>query len=210
MSQIIKQKPKKFFKTSTKETIISNDKKKILSELIDVIIIERKKLKKVRINYISTQNSTSSQLYQIWTHFAIHFFKLKRIKSYSGGLTVSSINAEVVSILQSVGFCFKLLEFDHQNPIYEVSYKNMKKPLVIYSKLYDSLISNKPFIAVSLSKTIDEYCLYIPEVISKVYLPLNNLENTYKSNKSLKYYADLNQQIAAEVYFVFEQVQKLS
>ncbi|OIQ36390.1 MAG: hypothetical protein BM563_10860 [Bacteroidetes bacterium MedPE-SWsnd-G1] len=210
MSQIIKQKPKKFFKTSIKETIISNDRKKILTELVDAIIIERKKLKKVRVNYISSQNSTTSQLYQIWTHFAIHFFKLKRLKSYSGGLTVSSIDVNVVNILQSVGFCFKLLEFDHQNPIYEVSCKNMKKPLVIYSKLYDSLISKKPFIAVSLSKPVDEYCLYIPEVNSKVYLPMNNLEKTNKSNESLKFYSDFNIQIAAEVYFVFEQVQKLS
>ena len=149
MSEITTIKTKEFFNNANAKVTIGTNRKELLDRLVDQIVIERRKQHKVRLNFICTHNSRRSQLAQVWAHYAIRYFKLKRIKSYSGGTEVTAMHRNTVKTLQDAGFKFKLLEFSHENPVYEISFKKSKKPIVSFSKLYDDPINKKPFIAIT-------------------------------------------------------------
>lgn len=203
------QKPKKFFKLASKEIYIKDERQQVLLEIVHQIVSQHNMNKKVRLNFICTHNSRRSQLAQVWAHFAIQYFKLKRIKSYSGGTEVTAMHPNTVKTLQTVGFHFKLLKFNHENPVYEVSFKNMRKSIVAFSKLYDDVSNNKPFIAITTCSSANENCPFIPNALARIHVPYIDpkiSDNTPKMNAT---YLETNKQIAAEMYFVFQQVQNL-
>ena len=101
-------KTKKFFKESIKEFKIIDDRKILLDSIAQFIKSERKESHKVRLNFICTHNSRRSQLAQVWAHYAISYYKLKKIRSCSGGTEVTAFHKNTVQTLQYVGFDFTL------------------------------------------------------------------------------------------------------
>lgn len=209
MKETTIQKPKKFFEQASKEIPISDKRKRVLSKIIDQIVAERKAQKKVRLNFICTHNSRRSQLGQVWAHYAVQYFKLKRIKSYSGGTEITAMHPNTVKTLQDVGFMFKLLEFNHENPVYEVSFKNMRKPIISFSKIYDDPANKKPFIAITTCSSAHENCPFIPHALARIHVPYIDPKIADNTTEMCEKYLETNKQIAAEMYFVFEQVQNL-
>lgn len=209
MSETTTIKTKKFFNNANVEDTISNKRKELLNTLVKQIVIERKKSNKVRLNFICTHNSRRSQLAQVWAHYAIQYFKLKRIKSYSGGTEVTAMHKNTVKTLQEVGFKFKLLEFSHENPVYEISYKKVKKPIISFSKLYDDPINKKPFIAITTCASAEENCPFIPEALKRIHLPYIDPKSSDNSPEMEAKYLETNQQIATELFYVFQQVKNL-
>lgn len=201
-------KTKKFFNASIKEFEITEDRKVLLNTISQFISNERKKFKKVRLNFICTHNSRRSQLAQVWAHYAISFYKLKRIRSYSGGTEATAFHRNTISTLQDAGFKFTLKEFSHENPIYEISYKGMKKPIVGFSKLYDHKINKAPFIAITTCSSAAENCPFIPEALQRFHVPYIDPKSSDDTELMSKKYLETNRQIAAEMNYIFQQVSK--
>lgn len=202
-------KTKKFFKQSFENFKLSDERKQVLLKIVDLVVTERKKLLKVRLNFICTHNSRRSQLGQVWAHYAVQYFKLKRIKSYSGGTEVTAMHANTIKTLQNVGFKFSLLEFSHENPVYEITYNKIRKPIIAFSKLFDDVSNKKPFIAITTCASAHENCPFIPEALARIHVPYIDPKIADNTPEMDKKYLETNEQIAAEMYFVFQQVQSL-
>ncbi len=209
MSEITAIKTTKFFNNANAIITLDTTRKELLNTLVDQIVIERKKNNKVSLNFICTHNSRRSQLAQVWAHYAIRYFKLKRIKSYSGGTEITAMHRNTVKTLQNVGFKFKLLEFSHENPVYEISFKKMKKPIVSFSKLHDDTINKKPFIAITTCASAEENCPFIPDALARIHLPYIDPKSSDDTPEMQTKYLETNQQIAAELFYVFQQVKSL-
>jgi arsenate reductase len=202
-------KTKKFFTNSIYEVSIPENRRDFLTTIAEKIIEQRHKLKKVRLNFICTHNSRRSQLAQVWAHYAIENYKLRKIKSFSGGTETTAFHRNTVKTLQQVGFKFELIQFSHTNPIYEITSKNMKKPIVGFSKIYNDEINKKPFIAITNCSSAEENCPFIPDAVHRFHLPYEDPKSADDTTFTQKKYLETNQIIAAEMNFLFLQVSDL-
>lgn len=192
-----------FFINALNDLNVDENRKKSLQSIALFISTEIKENRHVNLNYICTHNSRRSQLAQVWSSYAVNYFKLKNIENFSGGTAVTSFYRNTVKTLQEVGFNFQILEFSHQNPEYLINYVNCVNPIIGFSKLYDHEHNKKPFIAITTCSNANENCPFIPDAIKRFHLPFNdpkNFDNTlYQSEK----YLEVNKQLAGEIHYIF-------
>ncbi len=195
-----------FFEEAYLTSTISEERKKILHEIAAFISEKIAQNEPVNLNYICTHNSRRSQLAQVWSSYATTFFNLPTIRSFSGGTSATSFNRNTVKTLQEAGFNFQILEFSHQNPVYLITYKNCKKPIVGYSKRYDCQKNDKPFIAITTCAKAAQNCPFIVDAVKRFHLPFNDPEKFDSNSQMLENYLKINTQIAREIYTVFKQI----
>ncbi|MEO9571193.1 MAG: hypothetical protein ABJH82_03300 [Polaribacter sp.] len=197
-----------FFLNAFNALTLTNDRKELLVKISKGIAVEYKNEGIVNLNFICTHNSRRSQLGQVWGFFAANYFNLN-INSFSGGTEVTAFYRNTVKTLQSVGFTFHLANFSHQNPKYVISFKGTSKSIFGFSKRFDNKENTKPFIAITTCNNADTNCPFIPEAIYRFHLPFVDPKSSDGTELQDESYLKTNQQIAAEVYFIFAEVKKL-
>ncbi len=201
----------KIFSNKAIETIsIDKERQGILKLIASFIVSQCKKLNDVHLNFICTHNSRRSQLSQIWAHYAIEKYKLKRIKSYSGGTEVTAFHRNTIKTLQKAGFKFKLINYSHENPIYEITFSKAKNSITGFSKLYNDSINNDPYIVITTCSNAEQNCPFIPEAVERFHVGYTDPKVSDDSESMDKTYLETNKQIAAEMDFLFLQVSMLS
>ncbi len=202
-------KTKLFFIDALKKVTIDDKRKELLVSIAEFIASEIKKLNTVNLNFICTHNSRRSQLSQVWAHYAIEFYKLKGIESFSGGTETTAFHGNTVKTLQEVGFEFKLNEISHTNPVYEITFDGVNQPIIGFSKIYDDNSTKKPFIAITTCSSANENCPFIPEALQRFhvgYIDPKSSDNTVNMSKK---YLETNQIIASEMNFLFQHISKI-
>ena len=145
---------------------------------------------------------------QVWSFFAANYFDLKNITSLSGGTEATAFHSNTVKTLQEVGFTFDVVDFLHQNPTYSISFEGSETTLIAFSKTFDDDSNTKPFIAITTCNDTDENCPFIPDALQRFHLPFEDPKIADGSIEESAEYLKTNQQIAAEIFFVFSEVQK--
>ncbi|TXD50384.1 hypothetical protein ES044_16715 [Polaribacter sp. IC066] len=199
---------KNFFLNSAKKTSIKEDRKLLLLKIAEAIANEHSKNEVVNLNFICTHNSRRSQLGQIWSFFAAHYFNLN-INAFSGGTEVTAFHRNTVKTLQKVGFHFQLEDFSHQNPTYSISFDATKKAILGFSKLYSDAINIEPFTAITTCNNADKNCPFIPSAQHRFHLPFVDPKASDGTTQQSETYLKTNQQIAGEIFFIFDHVKKL-
>ena len=196
-----------FFLNAYNKITLSDDRKNLLLKISEGIIEEYKKKGVVNLNFICTHNSRRSQLGQVWGFFAANYFDLN-INSFSGGTEVTAFFKNTVKTLQKVGFIFHLENFSHQNPKYIISFEGTTKSILGFSKRYDDVENKNPFIAITTCNNADTNCPFIPEATYRFHLPFVDPKASDNTELQDETYLKTNQQIAAEIYFIFSEVKK--
>lgn len=200
---------KKFFEQATSTIHIEINRKLLLQSIASKISTTlQEKNNEIYLNFICTHNSRRSQLSQVWAYYAAHYFKTPNIKSYSGGTAVTAFFKNTVKTLQTAGFNFEVIEFNHQNPKYAIRFDDKNTPLFGFSKLYDDPSNTNPYIAITTCSSADENCPFIPDAISRFHLPFKDPKEFDDTHKEEEAYLETNQRIAAEMYFLFNELKK--
>ncbi|WP_231494765.1 hypothetical protein [Polaribacter sp. Hel_I_88] len=199
---------KNFFLNSSKKMVLLEERKKVLLKIAETIALEYSKKEVVNLNFICTHNSRRSQLGQVWSFFAANYFKLN-INAFSGGTEVTAFHRNTVKTLQKVGFDFQLENFSHQNPAYRISFDATKNSILGFSKLYDDVANLTPYVAITTCNNADENCPFIPNTKHRFHLPFVDPKVSDGTAQQEEIYLKTNQQIAGEVYFIFDSVKKL-
>jgi arsenate reductase len=197
-----------FFVNAYKKATISDERKTLLLKISDAIAKEHTLNKEVNLNFICTHNSRRSQLGQVWSFYAAHYFKLN-INAFSGGTEVTAFYRNTVKTLQKVGFEFQLIDFSHQNPTYQISFKGTKKAVLGFSKFYSDPLNKEPFMAITTCNNADINCPFIPTASHRFHLPFVDPKHSDGSDTQEETYLQTSQQIAGEIYFIFSEVKKL-
>ena len=161
------------------------------------------------INFICTHNSRRSQLGQVWSFFAANYFKLN-INALSGGTEVTAFHGNTVKTLTEVGFKFDIKEFSHTNPTYRISFDENKSSLLGFSKIYDDDENKTPYIVLTTCNNADENCPFIPEASARFHLPYTDPKHSDDSIEQEATYLQTSKIIAAEIYFLFNEIKNLS
>lgn len=201
-------KAKNFFENSHRNLVLDEKRKALLieiSESIKEIYVNNNQ--QVSINFICTHNSRRSQLGQVWTFFASHYFGLN-ISSFSGGTEVTAFHRNTVKTLKDVGFSFQVEEFSHQNPVYQVSFEGTRNYILGFSKTFDHDINQAPYVAITTCNSADENCPYIAEAVKRFHLPYIDPKGSDGTPNQAEAYLKTNKMVASEIYFIFDRIKK--
>lgn len=199
---------KKFFEGAKTTLVLSDERRDLLLNIADTIVDEYNDREKVNINFICTHNSRRSQMGQVWTFFAVEYFELKNIYSFSGGTEVTAFHRNTVKSLQKAGFEFNVIDFSHQNPRYLITFKGTKKSIIGFSKIYDNDENEFPYLAITTCDSADQNCPFIADALHRFHLPYIDpkvADNTELQNEK---YLETSKQIAGELFFIFEEVKR--
>lgn len=207
MSKTSTTSPENFFKLASKSIELTEVRKKILLDISQGIANTYLKKNVANLNFICTHNSRRSQLGQVWTFYAANYFNLN-IHAFSGGTEVTAFYKNTVKTLQSVGFEFTVVDFSHENPKYAITFKESKNSILGFSKRFDDETNKSPFIAITTCNNADENCPFIPTALERFHLPFVDPKFSDETPEEESAYLKTNEQIAAEIFFIFNEVKK--
>lgn len=186
------------------ERDIPEKRKTILAPLV-TYIFEKIELNQIpQLNFICTHNSRRSQFAQVWASTAAAFFNVSAVCN-SGGVEVTAFNYRAIESLRRAGF--EIEGKESENPRYEIRISPERMPIMTYSKLFnEGFKENIPFAAVMTCSHADENCPYIPLAEVRIPLLYNDPKEFDGTAIEEKMYDNCSQQIASELFFVFQNV----
>lgn len=185
---------------------ISEERKSILSPLIEYITDKVKSGDKANINFICTHNSRRSHLSQIWAQTAASHFSIPAVCCYSGGTEETALFPKVAETLAGQGF--EILKINEgSNPVYAVKYSPNALPIIGFSKKYDSPFNPaSDFAAVMTCSQADGGCPFIAGAEKRIPITYQDPKLSDSTPLQTKIYAERSLEIAAEMFYVFSQI----
>lgn len=186
--------------------IIPAHRKVLLEKISQYISLKKKEDKSVNLVYICTHNSRRSHFGQIWAQVAANYYGIKNVNTYSGGTEATAFNINAINAIKRVGFNVKPINIE-KNSIYHVSYDDIEKPIVCFSKVYDDVKNpQSEFAAIMTCSDAEENCPFIPGVelrIGTTYEDPKAFDNTPLQDAK---YDERCKQIALETFYVFSKI----
>jgi hypothetical protein len=163
---------------------ISSTRKAELNKLADQIVVEKSNLGHASVVFNSNNNSTLSQMSQVWMQVALDKYRIKDVSVVSSGVTASEIGKETIYAFKVVGFnistntvAFKkqsyllryswdgnqVLLFSKKSDNYQIPVNN-----VVISKTEDIVLNEDN--AIQMSKQIATEMMYVAEKIQNSHL----------------------------------------
>ena len=182
-------------------TLIVDHRKDLLKPLRDYIVLKSKQKVEANLNFICTHNSRRSQFTQVWAKIISDYYGFN-INSFSGGTEVTNCNTRTISSFERMGF--KVKNPAGENPHYELTYHEKRKPIIVYSKTFDDISNPKNnFAAVMTCTNADENCPIIPGAEKRISLPFEDPKIFDNSTQESEKYDERSIQIATEMKYVF-------
>ena len=183
-------------------TLIVDHRKDLLKPLTDYIVLKSKQKVEANLNFICTHNSRRSQFTQVWAKIISDYYGFN-INSFSGGTEVTNCNTRTISSFERMGF--KVKNPAGENPHYELTYHEKRKPIIVYSKTFDDISNPKNnFAAVMTCTNADENCPIIPGAEKRISLPFEDPKIFDNSAQESEKYDERSIQIATEMKYVFK------
>ena len=182
-------------------TQVDDHRKALLKPLRDYVVLKAKQKIEANLNFICTHNSRRSQLSQVWAKIISEYYGYN-INSFSGGIEVTACNERTIASFERMGFEVK--NPGGKNPHYEITYHENRKPIVVFSKIYDDAPNPKNnFAAVMTCTHADENCPFIPGAEKRISLPFEDPKAFDDTPKESEKYDERSLQIATEMKYIF-------
>lgn len=183
---------------------IPENRKEILKPLISFIQKKKDENNPILLNFICTHNSRRSQLGQVWAK-AISVYLGIDTECFSGGTEETAFHQNARAALSRAGF--QIENEVGTNTHFKVSYAENDKPLVCFSKVYDSEENpSKGFAAVMTCSHADENCPFIPGADARIALDYKDPKESDGTPQAAEKYDERSDQIASEMIYVFKSI----
>lgn len=185
-------------------TILEN-RKLILTRLINYIQSKANEDKEIKINFICTHNSRRSHLAQVWAKAMAHYFSIKNVSCYSGGTEVTALYPKIVETLKTNGFSIQ--NTPGLNSVYEIKYSEIEKSIPCYSKKVDQEANPKTnFAAVLTCSEADDACPVVRGAEERILLTFEDPKSYDDTPLQTEKYLERSLQIATELHYVFSKI----
>ena len=185
---------------------ISEERKKILKQLIDFVQTKKNENLPVNLNFICTHNSRRSHLSQIWAQTMAANFNINNVFCYSGGTEATAMYQAVGKTLTKQGFELNQLT-ENKNSIYAIKYSEDNHPIIAFSKTFDSVFNPKSnFAAIMTCSHADENCPFIAGALQRIPVRYEDPKAFDNTPIQLEKYEERSFQIATEMKYVFSKI----
>lgn len=187
---------------------IPNERKQLLQPLVNAIQQKVADKKPIRLNFICTHNSRRSHLSQIWAKTIAYYFGIDNVQCYSAGTEVTAMFPMVVETLKNTGFKVANLSSGN-NPVYSIKYADNEPSIVGFSKVLATDFNPKTeFIAIMTCANADENCPFVAGAEQRIAITYDDPKAFDNTPLQAQKYLERSEQIAAEMYWVFSQIEK--
>ena len=183
------------------DTLIVDHRKDLLKPLRDYVVLKSKQKVEANLTFICTHNSRRSQLAQVWAKIISDYYGFT-VNSFSGGTEVTNCNSRTIASFERMGF--KVKNPGGENPHYELTYHEKRRPITVFSKTFDDASNPKNnFAAVMTCTNADENCPIIAGAEKRISLPFEDPKIYDNSNQESEKYDERSTQIASEMKYIF-------
>ena len=186
---------------------IKDERKENLNILGEYILSNSPGKSGISLLFICDKNSRRSQFAQVWAQTAAYFYKIDKLKSYSGGLSETAINYRIMESLKRAGFSVTAVEAYSKNPVYLLSLGRKYPDIFIFSKRYDYW--NNPsmdFASIYCSKSEEISELKVLGSDQIIELPYENVQIFDSSVGGAGKNDQVCREIASEMFYVMNYV----
>ncbi|WP_298487180.1 protein-tyrosine-phosphatase [uncultured Maribacter sp.] len=185
---------------------ISEERKLIVSPLIDFIKSKKEAEEDIRINFICTHNSRRSHLSQVWAQTIAAYFNIKNVSCYSGGTEATALFPMAAKALSTSGFKIETIS-NEKNPVYSIKNGDNNHPIIGFSKKYDdSFNPTSKFAAILTCSSADQGCPFIVGAEKRIPITYEDPKAFDDTPQQEEKYLERSIQIATELYFVFSKI----
>lgn len=189
-------------------TLISSERKTLLSKIADAIVQSMNDKEQVDIVYICTHNSRRSHFGQIWGKVAAHFYGIETVNTFSAGTDATAFHPNAIKAIQSQGFVVSQ-QSDGMNPVYSVQFGDHDE-MTCFSKVVDDVsLPYERFIAIMTCSDADENCPFVPGTLHRFATTYEDPKVADGTEFQEERYLERANQIARESLFLFHQVKSL-
>ena len=183
--------------------LITSERKEKLKMLALSINEMMSTVDSANVTFICTHNSRRSQLSEVWLRAAVDYFKIKGIRSYSGGTEATAFNHRMVAAIDRFGFGVNIMN-DGINPEYRINMSSDKSNgIKMFSKIYDHDYNPvKNYIAVMVCDQADKQCPFIPGATERIALPYQDPKAYDDTPQESKAYDDKVREIGREILYM--------
>lgn len=188
---------------------ISEERKQVLTPLIQFIQSKVNSGLSIRLNFICTHNSRRSHLSQVWAQTAASFYNIKNVFCYSGGTEATALFPKVAETLVNTGFEVKIIS-EGDNPIYAIKYNTNDHPVIGFSKRFeDDFNPQSEFAAILTCSQADGGCPFIAGAEKRIPITFDDPKAFDNTPLQTEKYQERSMQIATEFLYVFSQIKSL-
>lgn len=191
---------------SVSKTTISEERKEVLTPLVDYIQNKVNANEEMRLNFICTHNSRRSHLSQIWAQTMAFHFNIKNVFCYSGGTEATAMFPKVAETLTNQGFQIQQLS-NTSNPVYAVKFDTNEAAIICFSKTFDDVFNpNSEFVAIMTCSSADAGCPFIAGAEKRFPIRYDDPKAFDGTELMDAKYAERSLEIASEMYHVFSKI----
>jgi arsenate reductase (thioredoxin) len=191
---------------SVSKTTISEERKEVLTPLVDYIQNKVNANEEIRLNFICTHNSRRSHLSQIWAQTMAFHFNIKNVFCYSGGTEATAMFPKVAETLTNQGFQIQQLS-NTSNPVYAVKFDTNEAAIICFSKTFDDVFNpNSEFVAIMTCSSADAGCPFIAGAEKRFPIRYDDPKAFDETELMDAKYAERSLEIASEMYHVFSKI----
>ncbi|CAL2105240.1 Arsenate reductase [Tenacibaculum sp. 190524A02b] len=185
---------------------ISEERKLVLSPLINTLQVKLKDNQPIQFNFICTHNSRRSHLSQIWMQTLASYFKVSTISCYSGGTEATAIAPQVIKALTKQGFSIHTLS-EGSNLVYAIKYAENSMPIIGFSKEYfHNFNPSSNFIAIMTCSQADDGCPFVAGAEKRIPITYEDPKAFDNTELEAEKYLERSIQIATELYYILNAI----
>lgn len=201
LNEYVRDFPKEFRK-------IPEERRFRLNEII--YFLEEQELNKApwQLLFVSTNQSSVSQMAQVWSKAAAYYFDFKNLSSYSGGLDPDNISVSTIKALEKAGFIVYNTDVNGVD-VYKVKYSYNLQPILTFSKKIDHIRNpSGDFMAVIVDENADLNIQNIKGTYNRLLLRYDDPIGYEGSELEDQVFDESCRQVAVEMFYVFAQLRK--
>jgi len=201
LNEYIRDFPREFRK-------IPEDRRYRLNEIVYFLADQQQTNSPGQVLFITTSESTVSQMAAAWSKTAAYYFGFKNYQSYTGGLKPEKIDEKAIVSLEKAGFIiFKSTATGME--LYRIKYSYNLDPYVSFSKKLDHTKNpSANFMAVVMDKNADMNINDIRGTYNRLFLDYEDPAGYSGSDMESIKYDEACRRVAIEMFYVFSQLRK--
>jgi arsenate reductase len=135
-----------------------------------------------------------------------HYFGVKNVSCYSGGMEATALFPMVAETLRDTGFEVDAIS-NGENPVYSIKYSENEHPVIGFSKRLDDDFNPKSsFVAIMTCDSANEACPFVPGAEKRIPITFEDPKAFDGTPQQAEKYSERSLQIATELFYVFSQI----
>ena len=196
INEYVRDFPKEFRK-------IPEDRRYRLNEIVYFLEEQKVENDPWQLLFISTNQSSVSQMAQVWSKAAAYYFGFTNFESFSAGLDPRTISVKMITSLEKAGFIVYKNNVDGVD-VYRIKYSYNLDPIVSFPKKINHVRNpNQDFMAVFVEENADMNVQNIKGTYNRLLLTYDDPVGYEGSEQEQVMYEESCKKVAVEMFYVF-------